>query len=381
VDAHLGLGLVLRGMFGKLHYADGFDAASMVPKPDGRSIGYAICGPLVFAFSQWLLDQARGSGVDKLYFLAREGQFLKMVYDRVARNVSDAPPSAYLVVSRRALNVPAIKTLDDVLAIARSHYGPAPLEDFLFERFGLAMDAGLWQALNDRGLWRQGQLVEISPAGMGELPKVLEALMPAILAQGQRERPAIMAYLGRMGLKADAHHAVVDVGFSGTIQRGLNSLMGGGIDGYYMATLANATRMEQQFGVSALGAYYNSAPLDRVPLFISKSFVAEKLLSANDTQLMRYTLDNDGVPIPEFRPLTRAEEEVFPLRSAIRAGAIQFIDEAIAARDDLLPDFRFPLGLAAGLFEHFVADMSPREAKTIEALILDDHYCGRGLVS
>jgi hypothetical protein len=157
--------------------------------------------------------------------------------------------------------------------------------------------------------------------------------------------------------------------------------MGGGIDGYYMATLANTVVMEQQFGVSALGAYHNRAPLDDVPLFINKSFVAEKLLSANDTQLMRYALDDQGVPIPEFRELTAAEEAVFPLRAAIRAGALQFVDEAIAVRDELLPDFRFPLGLAARLFESFVADMSPREAKIIGGVMLDDHYCGRGIVS
>jgi predicted HAD superfamily hydrolase len=381
LDAHLGLGLLVRGMFGKLHYADSFDAASMEPKPDGRSIGYAIAGPLLFAFSQWVLDQARASGVDRLYFLAREGQFLKTVYDRVALDVPDAPPSAYLVVSRRALNVPAIKTLDDALSIAGSHYGPGPLEDFLLERFGLAMHDELWQLLRDKGLWEKGQMVEVSAAGMGRLPKVLEALLPAILAQGEHERPALMEYLTRMGLGQDERHAVVDVGFSGTIQRGLNSLLGGRIDGYYMATLANAMRVERQFGVTALGAYYHAAPLDDVPLFISKSFVAEKLLSANDTQLMRYALDEQGVPVPEFRELTRAEETVFPLRSAIRSGALQFVDEAIAARDELLPDFRFPLGLAASLFESFVVGMSPREARVIGGIMLDDHYCGRGIVS
>ena len=380
-DAHLGLGLVVRGMFGKLHYADSFDAASMMPKPDGRSIGYAIAGPLLFAFSQWLIDQARSAGVDRLYFLAREGQFLQMAYDRVAANVADAPRSAYLVVSRRALNVPAIKTLDDAMAIAGSHYRPGPLEDFLQERFGLAMNDELWRLLTDKGVCQQGCHVEVSPAGMGKLPKVLEVVLPAILAQGAAERPPLNAYLARMGLGDDGHHAVVDVGFSGTIQRGLNSLLGGGIDGFYMATLANATAMEQQFGVRALGAYYNAAPLDDVPLFIAKSFVAEKLLSADATQLMRYAFDEHGVPVPEFRELTEAEEAVFPLRSAIRSGALQFVEEAIAARDELLPDFRFPLELAAGLFEGFVAGMSPREASVIQGVMLDDHYCGRGIVS
>ena len=379
LDAHLGLGLLVRGMFGRLHYSGGFDAASMVPEPDAENLGYAICGPLVFAFCQWLIDRARADGVERLYFLAREGQFLKMVYDQVAANVADAPASTYLVLSRRTLNVPAIGSLDDVLRIAGAHYAPAPLEIFVRERFGLELDPVAMQALVDRGLWDKAELVEVSAAGMGRLPAVLEALLPDIVAQGEQERPALMAYLKEQRL-GEGRHAVVDVGFSGTIQRGLNALLGGGVHGYYMATLNNTLPMEAEFAVRACGAYFDHAPLDDAPLFIRKSFAVEKMLSADDTQVMRYVTDAGGTPRAEFRPLTREEEAVFPQRAALRGGAMRFVAEAIRVRDELCPDFRFPLALAAELFERFVEDMSPREREVTGAIVLDDHYCGRGLV-
>lgn len=380
LDANLGLGLLVRGMFGRLHYHDGFDPAAMVPEPDAENLGYAICGPLVFAFCQWLIDRARADGVERLYFLSREGQFLKMVYDQVAAGVADAPPSAYLVLSRRTLNVPAIGSLDDVMRIAGAHYAPAPLETFVRERFGLELDGAMMQELIDRGLWERSELVEVSAAGLGRLPAVLEALLPAIVAQGEQERPALMAYLKAQQL-GEGHHAVVDVGFSGTIQRGLNALLGGGIHGYYMATLNNTLPMETEFGVRACGAYFDHAPLDAAPLFIRKSFAVEKMLSADDTQVMRYVIDAGGTPRAEFRPLTKAEEAVFPQRAALRRGALRFVAEAIQVRDELCPDFRFPLELAADLFERFVGDMSAAEREVTGAIVLDDHYCGRGLVN
>jgi hypothetical protein len=379
-DAHLGLGLVVRGIFGSLHYDGGFDAASIIPEPDAKSLGYAIAGPLVFAFSQWLIDEARANGVDRLYFLSREGQFLQMVYDRVAQAVPDAPASSYLVVSRRALNVPSVKTLDDAMAIAKAHYGPAPLEGFLWERFGLRLDPDDRRKLSARGIWEEGRLLEVSARVNGVSRELLEALLPAVLAQAEQERPAIMAYLQQMGL-GKGQHAVVDVGFSGTIQRGLNALIGGGLDGYYMATLANAQAMERQYEVRALGAYCHHAPLNNVPAFIRNGFVLEKLLSADDAQVMCYRLRADGMSTPEFRGLSDAERAAFPLREEIRAGALRFVDEAIAARDHLLPDFRFPLDVAGKLFERFSDKLSPGESEAIRGVILDDHYCGRGLVN
>ena len=54
--------------------------------------------------------------------------------------------------------------------------------------------------------------------------------LPAVLAQGERELPGLEAYLHRQGLgEGRATAAVVDVGYSGTIQRRLNALLGGGL--------------------------------------------------------------------------------------------------------------------------------------------------------
>jgi len=230
-------------------------------------------------------------------------------------------------------------------------------------------------------LWEAGRELEIVDGDLGGFEAVLEALLPAILEQGEQERPALMAYLESQGMNDPGRKAVVDVGFSGTIQKGLNLLLGGGVNGYYMATLAAAGTVEARFGVEARGAYYHMAPPDAVPAFVIKGFALEKFLSSDDTQLMHYRLDEGGDPQPVFRPPVYAEKAAIPVRNAIRAGALAFVEDAMAVQRGLLPDFRFPLDLAARLFESFVAHLSPQEARTLGDVVLDDHYCGRGLVS
>src|SRR5690606_37293147 len=110
---------------------------ALLSEGDAEEVGYAVAGPMLVSFVQWLIARARERQVDRLYFLAREGQLIAETYDRFARAQADLPEGRYLVVSRRAVNVPAIRSIEDVLDIASSYFGPGPLDAFLFERFGL----------------------------------------------------------------------------------------------------------------------------------------------------------------------------------------------------------------------------------------------------
>jgi len=341
-----------------------------------------VAGPLCVAFVQWLLARARTDGVARLFFLAREGQFLKQVFDRLTEGTSGAPASEYLVVSRRAVNVPAISTLADVHAIAEAYYGPHPLEDYLLERFGLVLSPDELKALFKRGLWSPGRPVMIRNEDISHLEPLLEALLPRILQQGSRERPGLLAYLAQQRLVDDGSCAVVDIGYSGTIQRRLNTLLGGGVNGYYMAADVRTEALSLAFNVRAEGCFHHRSALgDAAPIFVLRSFLAEKLLSSDDAQVIRYLLGDNGVLMPEFRSLSLEELDTREIRAQVRSGAMEFVDDVIAVRDGMLPDFQVPSGIAIALFEAFVDELSPAEEAVLSGLVLDDHYCGRGLVA
>lgn len=379
--ARMGLELLLH-RFPAGNFCFRSDSLAMGALPEARALGYAIAGPLCVAFAQWLADKARADGVRRLYFVAREGQFLKQVFDRVTEGLPDLPATEYLVVSRRAVNVPAISTLDDVLAVAAGSYGPGTLEDFLFERFGLTLSGGDLDSLYDRRLWSRGRKVMIRDERTRHVEPLLEALLPLILCQGAVERPGLVASLAQKKLATDGSCALVDIGYSGTIQRRLNSLLGGGVHGYYMATDTRTESLSRTFGVRVQGCFHHRfSHGDDAPEFFRRSFVAEKLLSSDDPQVIRYGLAPDGAAVPEFRLLSQEERNTCPVRAEVRVGALAFMDDVIAISAQSGGDFRFPPGLAMSLFGIWVGCLAPAGEQVLRALVLDDHYSGRGLVA
>ncbi|AUM00942.1 hypothetical protein B4966_12810 [Rhodocyclaceae bacterium] len=383
LDGDLALGLIVQRYLSP-GFLSAFNPACLVGEASPRALGYAVAGPMALSFVQWLAARAQADGVRKLYFLAREGQFLLEVFRRYAAVAKGLPSASYLVLSRRAVNVPAISGMDDMLAIARTFYGPNTLADYLTERFGVTLNEAQWQSLYDRGLWRKGRKVQIRDEGIDDLLPVLDAVLPEVLRQAEAERGPLMRYLREVGLGRDRCEpaAVVDIGYSGTIQRRLNVLLGGGVHGYYMATDERAARVAEEFGVMAVGCFHDRAkPAPAGPTFIVQSFIAEKLFSSDDPQVVRYALAADGQVRPVYRTLAPAELATRALRAEVRAGALAYVEDALKVRGGLLPEFTVPPQMALRLFESFVERMADAERAVVNALVLDDHYCGRGLVA
>ena len=213
--------------------------ASLFP-PTPFALGYSIVGPLVLGFVHWLVEQARRDGMDRLYFLAREGQKLKLVYDRWAEALGGGPPSEYLVLSRRATTVPAINSHQDILNIARTHYAANTAKCFLDERFGLVLSEKRWDELYRHIGW--------SPSNRGGLERPDRKGCAAIaacrsgrhLCASRRGRPGLQAYLREMGFENTERTAIVDIGYSATVQDRVSLFTKKPVHGYYMMTVAQA---------------------------------------------------------------------------------------------------------------------------------------------
>lgn len=379
LHAELTLGIIVRDNFAPLSFPH-FDPEAFA-LPSAYSIGYSILGPLVLSFVQWLAKKATEDHIERLYFLSREGQFLKTVYDHwTSHQPSATASSRYLVLSRRAITVPAIHCRADIEKIAKKPHFPNTAESFLFERFGLEPDAGLIKKLKKH--WPKDKPVTVQDGDITQIRPLLRALEKSIYAQSRRERPGLLRYLEQMGLNQPVKSAVVDIGYSATIQEHLNRLLGREIHGYYMATDTGAAKVSASHGVSALGCFVHCAePTPEAHAIYRLSFHLEKLLSADDGQIVRYRLENNGEAIPEYRTPSETERGTRTVRADIRRGALDFVDAAIATRNVLLDDFEIPADLVKEAYKNFAENPSASELEILRSLVLDDHYCGRGLVS
>ncbi|WP_292994988.1 rhamnan synthesis F family protein [Nitrosomonas sp.] len=379
LNKQLTLGIITQGNFHPVFYPR-FDPADFVPASPW-AIGFTIAGPLVLSFVQWLVKKAATDSMKRLYFLAREGQILKIVYDLWVSGKADAVASEYLVLSRRAITVPMISNLDDIFKIACTHYAPNPMPDFIFERYGLNLSDEECEALARRKIWPMKKMVAVEEENIDHLKPLLQELEERILNQAGQERPGLMAYLHHLGLHKDSTVAIVDIGYAATTQKRLNQLLGQKIHGYYLMTLDSAEQVALKHQVIAQGYYCHYAkPTATEPIIYRKSFTIEKFLSADDAQVVCYRKTNSTDITPQFREQSNEERHTAAARAEIRRGILDFVNQSINLRDNLLTDFEVPGEIAEDLFLQFIKNPSGSETDLLRTLVLDDYYYGHGLV-
>ena len=380
LDWQLTLGLIVRRFFGKAFHGDNPPKEDDFTLLGAYGVGFAVVGPMLAAFGMWLQEQAQCDGRTRLLFLAREGELLKLAFDRLASGLSWQTRTEYVELSRRCVTVAGIETEADVRKIANAaDFFANDLQGFLQARYGLKLSPDDFDDLERRGIWSRGQQVNFH-GNATHLEKVLNDLTPRIIAHARQERVGLEAYL--RSLQIDSHRdALVDVGYSGTIQDALSALIRQAVPGYYMMTrdrIAAVTQRHSSFAKACFGDLL--APDHKSPSYWVHSFEVEQLLSSDEAQVVNYALDPSGEIRVRRQPLSEQELAARPTRTEVRRGALDFIDAVIDVRKTLLPDFAVPADCAEALFGAWIERPSLAEREALRHLVLDDHYCGRGIV-
>lgn len=349
---------------------------------DPYQIGYNLAGPLLTAFAEWLRVSAEKSNIKDLFFLAREGKIIKDVYDHWCKGTSNSATSHYLILSRRAVNVPNVSTLDDILSIAKSTFFANTLEMFLRERYGLVLSDEKLIDIYTKGYWSKGRLVEIQNDNISEIKELLNYLMPDILSEADIEKKGLISYLTREGFISASHKAVVDVGYSGTIQKALSKILSDRVDGFYIATSEKANN-NLSYDSIAQGCFINDSVSlqNKESLLLQQSFELEKMLSSNDTQIIKYLFSSDDKVSPVYKTQRIEELSTKDLRAELQRGCLDFVKDASNIRNHLYPQFSPSLRIADSLYSEFIYSCNRKENDFIKKMTLDDDYCGRGLVN
>ncbi|MEE3101875.1 MAG: HAD family hydrolase, partial [Pseudomonadota bacterium] len=119
---------------------------------EAETLGYAVLGPMFFGLANWLRRRARADGVSDLLFLSRDGDIVRRCYDVLAALDPEAPPSSYLLASRRALGVATLRGPEDLAPRLEANFAPMPLGALLRNRFGIAPETLPAHALAAHGL-------------------------------------------------------------------------------------------------------------------------------------------------------------------------------------------------------------------------------------
>ncbi|WP_315812691.1 hypothetical protein [Bradyrhizobium sp. SZCCHNR2028] len=334
-----------------------------------EDFGYVTAGPLFVGFTEWLIEQAKARQLDALYFLAREGLVMQQVYDKLAAATDGAVKEThYLYGSRRALNVAAIKDLnEDVIRFLSGGTSVLTAAQFI-ERAGVdwRKHEGAFGAAGFSGPDHEVK----TEADYGRLRQLFLGLAGPICENAREEREVLLDYLSASGLVGGRRVGLIDVGWHGTMQRSITDMLRERgdcpeITGLYLGTYGFAHEIvlpDEKYPHDAY-LFRRGEPDDYRRLIWEGVEVVELLFSATEGTIVRIERDVDGNYFP-----VRASTDLEPYRveSIVRMqqGAMQFVDDYLALKVRF-PDLALSKDAAAAQLKRFLQYPTEAEARHV----------------
>lgn len=339
------------------------------------NLGYAALGPIFSAFSQWLSRQAKLDKVERLYFLSREGWILKEIYDILTKNDPNAPASAYLYCSRRAVRVASIRTLNDILNISSQPFsGGVSLGKLLHYRFGLRQDDINIDSLLAAGFGSLDEQLNADISSKVKFSKLCLCLKNEILDCAEKEREVYLEYLQSAGMVENRKFGIVDIGWKANMQHSLGELLGKSFNGYYYATLQGAERWLDEGHIikSFVGNFLTA---ENKSCVVSNRHFMEFLTCHTDRSLVSMSKNSSGEIIKNYRTEpahTMRVKLIDEIHSGIKKYAIDMIQRYGSLASTAYCDW----ALAEKVLSAFFNNPTKRDAAFFVGQAFEDSFGG-----
>ncbi len=78
----------------------------------GKEAGFGISllGPVLYDYAEWIVDNAISTGINRLYFIARDGYTLKLIADEIIKHRKANIKTEYIYGSRLSWRLPSVTT-------------------------------------------------------------------------------------------------------------------------------------------------------------------------------------------------------------------------------------------------------------------------------
>lgn len=298
------------------------------------SLGYSAAGPLSVGFCQWLQQALQAEAIEHAYFMLRDGHLFFEIYQLLFADQPAACSASTLESSRRAMLVPVIEAAPSLaIPSLMAGIGPRPLREYL-DRLGIDARAFKAEALA-AGFESLDQAVD----GRIEATKLLNFLVqkPVLIALLDRckvERQTLSTYLEEEQVTRHSHVAVVDLGWSGTIQKSLHVLLAKiapatRLTGYYLATFPEAAHTIIPGLQVRSWLAHRGEPVHIHQQIDSFLNLFEMIYTSAGQSLLHFAKAEPGstsAVIPVRQASDKSEEQISSLH-AIHAGALAFAED------------------------------------------------------
>ena len=211
-------------------------------------LGYKTLGIMFLGFSSWIFNEVRENKLEKVFFLSRDGYILKKAYDIFSQYYRDSVSSEYFYASRRLFSIasidPSKSNQEEFLRLQKFlTSGTSVKVSHFLEQVGLDPDRFTDKI---KGAGFSGKDADATVGqGYSMLCDLYISLFDELKGIAAKEKTALLKYFEDIGILNLSRFGVVDIGWNGTMQNCLSSILESmdkkpEIFGYYLGTTALA---------------------------------------------------------------------------------------------------------------------------------------------
>jgi len=281
----------------------------------------------LYLATERLYKEAVSRDIKKLYFLSREGEFMKKLFDIYSKNRGGNIESAYLYVSRKS-------TFPSTLL---------PLEEERFDGIKKFSNMSVRTFLTNLGFEEEAieEIATLTFVTLDEEIKeffksqVFNSLLTDVLFKRlydenlQKHKSLFYRYLDEQGVYDQDVFAIVDVGWKATMQDNLRKITGKKCVGFYVGIDAGARSCTESEKVGLLFSR-DILPTDNIDVWSFDKVFFERILWATHPSTDSYA-EKDGKIAPVFKEYSyeaKSTELLLPLQPLIEKKFVE-IDKVL----------------------------------------------------
>ncbi|GAA1846413.1 HAD family hydrolase [Brevibacterium marinum] len=339
-------------------------------------LGYLAVAPALIGWSSWILQTAAEHGNDALLFLSRDGYLPLEICQRLAEDsqagvdhaedtsardsqagearnsrACAVPDMSYVMSSRRAMF--------DLFNQARGHvgytefvHGLSPrsnVRTMLTTRFGASAAEEFGPPIAAAGPGSaDAKIGKTADSVKNALSQFSESIVEQCAGNDRAARDYFRHAVGEA-----THPAIVDVGYSGSAQRGITLALGRNVAGLYFTTMEHNT---EHAAINDLEV----AEFTTDPVFFRSGGMLEYLITPPGLESCT------GFDPVTGNPVFEDSDTPDPIRNAVHAGVRQCIDDFFRIFSGHTGQFVMRPRLASHMLASFMSDPSRTDALSLE---------------
>lgn len=270
---------------------------------------HSTIAPFLIAYVEWVLEDARRQGLDRLYFVARDGEVLHRIAEALSPE-GQGPELRYLHGSRRAWLAPSIRPDASGWERLLVTTGHSNSRQDILTRAGLDEDdqsiiRGVLEC--DPAIWTRPLAPDEAHAFVKRMIRS-PAASDIVFRSAEMKRETALAYFEQQGLLDEARWALVDAGWSLNCQAALKRILGTRDaavipQGYYIALTRDHLPAEEA-GIAR--AFIPKAG----SVFSRRRVIIEHCFTASTHSTTRAYAKEGAVAAPAFGTELRGDEEL-----------------------------------------------------------------------